>query len=413
MKLGKLFFVSFLGVALLATTSCCKDDPVREVVEDPAKTVEFYVKGQVVSAEDNAPLSGVQVTLGDQTVTTDAQGAYQVSLTQAGKNQIAFERSGYVSQTAQVDLSGSANRAILTVNARMFALSTHEVTVRSGEAAVVTNDENGSVATSEASIEIPALAVAEDVNISVTRYVPMANAAVQEETVVAPRTETQALKNIVITTSDVVVLEQPVTLNFKNTEGNATNFLKQVNVYRKADTRSTDGYELVGVAIFNPETNNYTMELQAGQILGGTYSLRVDYRKSATGVTTGATIYEQKVDNSSNYVAITFTHSFEASTGWEYLNRGAASDAELQLIEEIIVGNDGAQGVSKVPYSITSKISGNNILFFTVKQTQNDLTYEVETNHALRTVSTRKYLSIESSYINESADQHSGGSGLS
>lgn len=413
MRLSNLFVVSLLGMTVLGTTSCSKEDPVRQEVVDPAKTSEFYVKGQVVSSDNNTPLSDVKVTLDGQTVTTDAQGAYQMTLTQAKAYSVTFAKEGYVNQTAEVNLTGAANRATLTVDAKLFAVSKNEVTVKIDEPVVVTNDENGTVATSEASAEIQANSVKEEVNVTVTLYEPTANTSVKEETVVAPRTETKALKNIVITTSKEVVLQEPMKLNFKNTSGNATNYLEQVNVYRKNVTRSADNFEKIGVATFDPETNNYSIEIAAGQVLSGEYSLRVDYKRSATGVVIGETIYEKKIDNSSNYKAIEYTHQFEASTGWEYTDKGAASADEMKLIEEIIVRENGKTGVSKVPYSILSKISGNNILFFTVKQTQNDITYEVKTNTADRTVKTRKYLSVDSNYINESADQHSGGSAQS
>lgn len=410
MRLENLFIAGLMGVAVLGTASCSKNDPTPQEVVDPAKTLEYYVKGQVVSSDSLLSLSGVQVSLGGKTVTTDAQGAYQITLTEAKAYSATFTKEGYVTQTVDVNLTGADNRATLTANAKMFAVSKNEVTVKTDEAVVVTNDEAGTVATSEASAEIPANAVTEEVTVTVTPYEPAANTSVKEETVVAPKTETKALKNIVIATSKEVVLQEPVKLNFNNTKGNSTNYLEQVDVYRKTVNRSTDGFEKIGVATFDPQTNNYTIEIAAGQTLGGEYSLRVDYQKSATGAVTGETIYEKKIDNSSNYKAISYTHKFEASTGWEYLDKGAVSEEELQLIEEIIVSEDGKAGVSKVPYSITSKISGNNILFFTVKQTQNDITYEVKTNTAARTVKTRKYLSVETSYINESADKHSGGS---
>lgn len=410
MRIGNLFLFGMLGLTTLGVSSCCKEDPIAVQVVDPAQEVEYYVKGQVVSSVDETPLSGVKVTLGGQTVTTDAQGSYQLTLSEAKNYTVSFTKDGYVTQTAEANLTGAANRAVMTANVRMYAVSDNEVTVETDKAVVVTNDKNGSVASSEASAEIPAAAVTEQVKVTVTPYVPTSNNSVQEEAISTPVTVTGTLKNIVVNTSKDVVLNAPVKLNFKNTEGTATNYLKSVDVYRKVVTRSSDDFMKVGTATFDPETNNYVFEVAAGESLAGEYSLRVDYKRAVSGTVTGDKIYEKKVDNSNNYDAVQYVHNFEASTGWEYVDKGGATDEEFGIIEEVISGVDGKMGVTKVPYKIVSEISGNNILYFVVNQTLNNITYEVETNSAMRTVKIRKYLSIETTYTNESATQHSGGS---
>ena len=82
MKKSDLFKIGVLLMATtLGTTGCSfgEDEKKPEIVVDPAeKTIEYYIAGKVT--EGTTALSGVEVKAGEVTATTDAEGAYKLTV---------------------------------------------------------------------------------------------------------------------------------------------------------------------------------------------------------------------------------------------------------------------------------------------------------------------------------------------
>ena len=90
----KKLFVALLMAVCILTAAACETRPETPEV----KTVEL--SGTVTFA--SSPLSGVTVTAGEATATTDADGKYQFGELELKGYAVGFAKEGYVSQTIAV-----------------------------------------------------------------------------------------------------------------------------------------------------------------------------------------------------------------------------------------------------------------------------------------------------------------------
>lgn len=99
MKKSDLFKIGVLLMATtLGTTGCSfgEDEKKPEIVVDPAeKTIEYYIAGKVT--EGTTALSGVEVKAGEVTATTDAEGAYKLTVDSKKVYTVTFSKEGYMS----------------------------------------------------------------------------------------------------------------------------------------------------------------------------------------------------------------------------------------------------------------------------------------------------------------------------
>lgn len=96
MKKSDLFKIGVLLMATtLGTTGCSfgEDEKKPEIVVDPAeKTIEYYIAGKVT--EGTTALSGVEVKAGEVTATTDAEGAYKLTVDSKKVYTVTFSKEG-------------------------------------------------------------------------------------------------------------------------------------------------------------------------------------------------------------------------------------------------------------------------------------------------------------------------------
>lgn len=99
MKKSDLFKIGVLLMATtLGTTGCSfgEDEKKPEIVVYPAeKTIEYYIAGKVT--EGTTALSGVEVKAGEVTATTDAEGAYKLTVDSKKVYTVTFSKEGYMS----------------------------------------------------------------------------------------------------------------------------------------------------------------------------------------------------------------------------------------------------------------------------------------------------------------------------
>lgn len=74
-----------------------------EVFESEVKTVKAVVSGKVVDADGN-PVEGATVAIGDQTVTTGADGTYRFEEVATGKYTVSVTKSGLQAGTAEIEV---------------------------------------------------------------------------------------------------------------------------------------------------------------------------------------------------------------------------------------------------------------------------------------------------------------------
>ena len=123
MKKSDLFKIGVLLMATtLGTTGCSfgEDEKKPEIVVDPAeKTIEYYIAGKVT--EGTTALSGVEVKAGEVTATTDAEGAYKLTVDSKKVYTVTFSKEGYMSidnATATI-ADNAANRSMVSLSVKL------------------------------------------------------------------------------------------------------------------------------------------------------------------------------------------------------------------------------------------------------------------------------------------------------
>lgn len=416
MKKREIYAMALLLMATGAGLSSCSvsdNEKAPEEVEDPIKdVVEYYIVGQVM--ENNQGLAGASVTVeGAEAVTTDAAGQFRVAVSDKKAYGITVQKDGYLSAESSVTVpSGASNRDSYAISLNLTKKSAAVALNKNNDATVVTDGAvvDGIEDIQEAGVEVPHDAITEDkTEVTVTPYVPEQAAA----TVSQIKDGTSIMNVYVETSKDVDGKNAIIAVNNPTTSN--TNF-EDVVVYKKAAGSRADaqGYEKLGKATYDANTKSYQFKLADGT-LSGDYSFRVTPTRqesgSGTEVVEGA---EGKVDNSGNFAALTDIQiSYEAPMGWSYTTTPESvmgSDKALaSLINNAVAATEGASGVYKVSYSTKTNVSGNSIMYWSVKSAYSNVDYTFKMNNGSKTVKLKKYTGSVFSYRNETANQHSGG----
>ena len=216
MKKSDLFKIGVLLMATtLGTTGCSfgEDEKKPEIVVDPAeKTIEYYIAGKVT--EGTTALSGVEVKAGEVTATTDAEGAYKLTVDSKKVYTVTFSKEGYMSidnATATI-ADNAANRSMVSLSVKLSKKAPEkEVKADAEEEVVVTDKGDSNISQAEAAEIIPPKAIETTTTVSVTPYEEPA--AVTTTVTPGNNVETPvAIANIEVETAQEVTLAKPVTL---------------------------------------------------------------------------------------------------------------------------------------------------------------------------------------------------------
>lgn len=406
MKTSKCLKVGLLLLAAsLVLIGCGDDDKEPEIVVDPVEeTVEYYIEGKVTA--DNAALSGVNVTTGDITTTTDDNGQYSVTVKEKKTYTMSFAKEGYKSiADATAEIAGNAtNRSLVTLNITM-SKEGEKVSVEPEKEIVVT--EKGEDATDAATaVAIPAGAVSEATEVSVTPYVE-AKAATE-----TPGTKAEAISmtNIVITSSKDVTLNEDVTLSVANASPSNDCYFDEVEVYEKEPARAAGDWKKYADAVFDKMTNSYQTTIGKGNSLNKEFSVRVKSEKNVSATKNDEVLKEGSYSNAGNMSATTFEIPYIAKLGWEITVSGI-DNATLSLVKSIIAAQEGGpEGVYTVNKTFTANVSGDYILYYSCKAKYVEKSYTFSISGRSITVNVKHYLGVDFSYTNQSANMHSGGS---
>lgn len=407
---------------VLGMTGCHKHhDKTPEKVDDPLKDViEYYIVGKVSTGD--AALAGVTVKTGQQTATTDNEGKYKLTVEDPDTYTISFEKSGYLSipEAKAVIAGNAANRSSINLNVKMSKES-EKVEAVANVATTITDKGAGEQTDATASVIIPDNAIGQTTEISVTPY--QEPAPVTTEVEAGTVQGTAALTTLVIQSTEPVVLQQPITLTVNNKSSKEIHF-EDIEVYSKNNgTKADAGWTKETNATFDAENNRYAFTLKAGKKLAGTYSFRVKNTKVTGNKQVGENNIEPlKYSNAGNLNAImNYKINFEAQNGWNYITTPESALSSLTgntadvngmsaMINDAIEAQEGTSGLYKVAHSLTTNISGNNILYYTNKALYCEKTYtfNLNGNRSIQ-VKIKVYVGMQESYTNVDATQHSGG----
>lgn len=411
MKTNKILVVAMmLAMAGATFTSCSKNDDEKkaEIVDDPIKaTTEYYINGKVV-AKDGSAISGVTVSTADQSVKTDAEGNFALTVKNIDTYAVVATMDGYLKATVSVTVPQNAkNRASFNTS---FILSKRvsSVSVAADNTADVviatatnTNVENMNNVTSGSAVGIPGnsegLAGSE---ISVTEYVDEISKGKSD------KNEASVVNMYVETSKDIKA--EGITLAVTNPAKKGSASFESFKVYKKTASRSGEEEKYIGDAVLN-EDGKFEVILTEGN-LAGDYSFRVNYTSTTT---TGKETQTGEMDNSGSLNAvngyqINYTEKVGSTSSISGLADG--EDGMKGMIENTVKSSQGAISVSETSKSLTTNISGNHILYYTIDNNYTVTTYTYTlTGGKTVTAEVKTYTGTTVNYQIVSADQHSGG----
>lgn len=409
MKTKSFFKVALLLIACLGLTSCGKDDKDPEIVTDPVgESVEYYIVGKVVA--NDAALSGVTVKTGDATATTDDKGQYSVTVKDKKAYTVSFAKDGYMTITdAQTTVASDAtNRSMVTLNITMSKEGV-KTTVNPEKAITVTEKGEGEQQEATAAVAIPAGAVTEATEISITPYVAASDAANES---VGTKEEAVAMTNIAITSSKDVKLNEDITLAVNNKASNDS-FFDEVEVYKKSTARAAGDWEKLSDADFDKTSNSYKVTIEKGSSLSGEYSIRIKSSRTVGATKTNEINKEESKSNAGNMNAINnYTFSYEAKAGWDFTSSvsGVESGMANMIYSTIAAQEGGSAGFYSVTQTVTTNISGNYVMYYLSKAKYVEKSYTFYINNGKTvTVGVKQYTGMEVTYTNQDSNMHSGG----
>ena len=209
----KNFWSAVLAMGLAATLSVgfvgCSDDdePTPEIVTDnPLDKEVYYIAGKVT--EGGKSLEGVEVSTSGKSVKTAADGTYQLAMDKVGTYVVTFAKDGYVTVTADAMIpSGTPKQGSISLSQTLTSLAA-SVTVSADKDAVVYDER-----THVAELAVPAGAVKEDTEITMTEYLKGAKAGADH-----------ASLSTINCTPDGLKFEKSVEVTVKNATSNAISF---------------------------------------------------------------------------------------------------------------------------------------------------------------------------------------------
>ena len=177
MKTKNYGTLCLLAVTLVVggmTFNSCKDDeesPVPEIVENPLEKEAYFITGKVTDGTN--PLKEATVTTGSLSVKTDAEGAYQLEVDKKGSFDLNFEKDGYIAIKGQVTIDSKAAKGAI--------VSYSQALTKKAEPVKVDPEKESQIApTEELAVTIPAGAVTEETEITMTPFVPAADKETQK-----------------------------------------------------------------------------------------------------------------------------------------------------------------------------------------------------------------------------------------
>lgn len=350
------------GVLSFAAVSCHDDDdePKQEpgeVIETPAPVVEYYIMGAVTDAGKG--LSGVEVKINNDKITTDKDGKFSVTEKNAGKYSVEVAPEGYLAQSTSVEIAANAeNRSVVTVAVALTKQSKPEKVEigEDGNKADVKVEDNsdsnkevekpGTVKPEDVKedlplvtpeIEIPAGAIQKEGNedvlkggnaeVSVTTYVP----APEVTTEVKPAEENKEVeKTIPLAAAHFepsgLKFTDPVTISIPNPIPGVT-FAQDIELTYLENGKWVPQTEDINKVVYDEKSGSYTTKVKHFS----SYAMenKVTSKVSTENVVKSEILGQASRDNSENPKAVTgIALTYKEKSGWE------CKDADIKAVVE-------------------------------------------------------------------------------
>ena len=405
----KNFWSAVLAMGLAATLSVgfvgCSDDdePTPEIVTDnPLDKEVYYIAGKVT--EGGKSLEGVEVSTSGKSVKTAADGTYQLAMDKVGTYVVTFAKDGYVTVTADaVILSGTPKQGCISLSQTLTSLAA-SVTVSADQDTVVYDER-----THVAELAVPAGAVKEDTEITMTEYLKGAKAGADH-----------ASLSTINCTPDGLKFEKSVEVTVKNATSNAISFADV-----KHFVEDGNAWKEVGMADFDADRNVYACTLDgfSNHSFGPVYSVS-DAGSSTENLSTVT------IDNLGKMAAAEQEVTGKQKIGWEIqgdlkqllgsaFSALSSSDLESlanQLNAAITSTKGSTAGVEEIPFSLgTAKVDGDQKVTIDMKAKKNLSSFSVNFNYQGRvvpfSVEIATYAGVSTTITKEGGASHPGHSG--
>ncbi len=341
-------------VSTAALTSC-SDDEVTPIPDETESTIEnaYYITG-IVSASGSA-LSGVTVTSGSATETTDVDGVYTLKMSNSATATVSFSKDGYIEINATAIFASGATVGDAVTLSQELTAKVEAQAVTAGEDATLTFDHKEESA--NIVVAIPATALTEDVEISATDYTPTATASTAET--LAAVTETEGTATVVSTLSAVYLepsgttFETPVTISIPSIEVDGAYHAKLV-----------DGeWVRQGDATYNTSAGAYDIEVDGFSQHSIAAESKVTVSSSSSSSSSTVSLAIEVIDNLGKADKVTQSVSYDQHAGWEF-----SGDSEISTYVAGLMGSSASEatisksldvtaaGDEKVTVAITQKI---------------------------------------------------------
>ena len=331
------------------TFNSCKDDeesPVPEIVENPLEKEAYFITGKVTDGTN--PLKEATVTTGSLSVKTDADGGYQLEVDKKGSFDLNFEKDGYIAIKGQVTIDSKADKGAI--------VSYSQALTKKAEPVKVDPAKESKVAPStDLDVTIPAGAVKEETEITMTPFVPAADKEAQKaaEKVVSsgattPVTVTTTMSLASINCEpDGLKFEKPVEVKLKASEAAGGVYFTKARHY----VNGVDN----GTANYDASSNSYVITLNG---------FSVHEVKVATDLSVSAaneSLHSEVIDNIGKTAPVSKKITFKVKQGWKIASKstGVTGDVEAKLMAAVTNTLSSKEGVSETEMEKEVAVSGD------------------------------------------------------
>mgnify|MGYP002597078677 FL=1 len=369
------------------TFNSCKDDeesPVPEIVENPLEKEAYFITGKVTDGTN--PLKEATVTTGSLSVKTDADGGYQLEVDKKGSFDLNFEKDGYIAIKGQVTIDSKADKGAI--------VSYSQALTKKAEPVKVDPAKESKVAPStDLDVTIPAGAVKEETEITMTPFVPAADKEAQKaaEKVVSsgattPVTVTTTMSLASINCEpDGLKFEKPVEVKLKASEAAGGVYFTKARHY----VNGVDN----GTANYDASSNSYVITLNG---------FSVHEVKVATDLSVSAaneSLHSEVIDNIGKTAPVSKKITFKVKQGWKIASKstGVTGDVEAKLMAAVTNTLSSKEGVSETEMEKEVAVSGDVKMTVAYSQSLVSYTFAVETSAGTESIVAEKYDAVSQS----------------
>ena len=369
------------------TFNSCKDDeesPVPEIVENPLEKEAYFITGKVTDGTN--PLKEATVTTGSLSVKTDADGGYQLEVDKKGSFDLNFEKDGYIAIKGQVTIDSKADKGAI--------VSYSQALTKKAEPVKVDPAKESKVAPStDLDVTIPAGAVKEETEITMTPFVPAADKEAQKaaEKVVSsgattPVTVTTTMSLASINCEpDGLKFEKPVEVKLKASEAAGGVYFTKARHY----VNGVDN----GTANYDASSNSYVITLNGFSV----HEVKVATDLSASAA--NESLHSEVIDNIGKTAPVSKKITFKVKQGWKIASKstGVTGDVEAKLMAAVTNTLSSKEGVSETEMEKEVAVSGDVKMTVAYSQSLVSYTFAVETSAGTESIVAEKYDAVSQS----------------